>query len=101
MKRNDSISCIFTAPQKLKIGLIFDQSFRGLLVEQKLMLSPSFWCDQSHNFKRYELGIDLLSNIDCLKERTACLVCFISSVNGRSKKKLKRSLGRWVPVAGT
>ena len=28
-----------------------------------------------------------LSNIDCLKARTACLLCFISTVNGRNKKK--------------
>jgi hypothetical protein len=28
-----------------------------------------------------------LSNIDCLTARTACLVCFISTVNGRSKKR--------------
>ena len=27
-----------------------------------------------------------LSNIDCLMAHTACLVCFISTVNGRSKK---------------
>jgi hypothetical protein len=27
-----------------------------------------------------------LSNIDCLMVHTACLVCFISTVNGRSKK---------------
>jgi hypothetical protein len=27
-----------------------------------------------------------LSKIDCLKVRTACLVYFISTVNGRSKK---------------
>jgi hypothetical protein len=26
-------------------------------------------------------------NIDCLTARTACLVCFISTVNGRSKKR--------------
>jgi hypothetical protein len=39
-----------------------------------------------------------LSNIDCLTVRTACLVCFISTVNGRSKK---RSLGRLALVAGT
>jgi hypothetical protein len=31
-----------------------------------------------------------LSNIDCLTARTACLVCFSSSVNGRSKRKRKR-----------
>jgi hypothetical protein len=29
---------------------------------------------------------------------TACLVCIISTLNGRSKK---RSLGRWALVAGT
>ncbi len=28
-----------------------------------------------------------LSNIDCLMVHTACLVCFISTVNGRSKIK--------------
>jgi hypothetical protein len=31
-----------------------------------------------------------LSNIDCLMAHTACLVCFISTVNGRSKKKKKQ-----------
>jgi hypothetical protein len=39
--------------------------------------------------------------IDCLTARTACLVCFISTVNGRSKKRKKRSLLRAVLVAGT
>jgi hypothetical protein len=35
------------------------------------------------------------NNIDCLMAHTACLVCFISTVNGRSKKlkKKRRSLG--------
>ena len=28
-----------------------------------------------------------LSNRDCLLMHTACLVCFISTVNGRSKKR--------------
>jgi hypothetical protein len=32
-----------------------------------------------------------LSNIDCLTARTACLVCFISTVNGCSKKKRKEA----------
>ncbi len=31
-----------------------------------------------------------LSNIDCLMAHTACLVCFISTVNGRSKKIKKK-----------
>jgi hypothetical protein len=35
-----------------------------------------------------------LSNIDCLMAHTACLVCFISTINGRSKKKKRLSLGR-------
>ncbi len=42
-----------------------------------------------------------LSNIDCLMACTTCLVCFISTVNGRSEKKNKRSLLRAVPIAGT
>ncbi len=32
---------------------------------------------------------------------TTCLVCFISTVNGRSKKRKKRSLLRVALVAGT
>ncbi len=31
-----------------------------------------------------------LNNIDCLMISTACLVCFISTVNGHSKKKIKK-----------
>ncbi len=31
-----------------------------------------------------------LKNIDCLTARTACLVCFISTVNGHSKKKKEK-----------
>jgi hypothetical protein len=38
-----------------------------------------------------------LSNIDCLMARTACLVCFIRTVNDCSKK----SLGRLALVAST
>jgi len=41
-----------------------------------------------------------LSNIDCLKARTACLVCFISTVNGRSKKEEKKAI-KTALVAGT
>ncbi len=33
-----------------------------------------------------------LSNIDCLTARTACLVCFIGTVNGRSEKKEKKHI---------
>jgi hypothetical protein len=31
-----------------------------------------------------------LSNIDCLLAHAACLVCFISTVNGHTKKKRKK-----------
>jgi hypothetical protein len=34
-----------------------------------------------------------LSNIDYLTVRTACLVCFISTVNGCSKKKKPQKMG--------
>jgi hypothetical protein len=44
-------------------------------------------------------------NIDCLMVHTACLVCFISTINGRSnnkrKEKKKLTLGRPALVAGT
>ncbi len=33
-----------------------------------------------------------IRNIDCLMARSACLVCFISTVNCHSKKRKKRSL---------
>jgi hypothetical protein len=42
-----------------------------------------------------------LRNIDCLTVRTACLVCFISTVKDRSKKIKKRSLLRAALVVGT
>jgi len=35
-----------------------------------------------------------LSDIDCLKAHTACLVCFISTVNGNRKKE-KEALKDW------
>jgi hypothetical protein len=38
-----------------------------------------------------------LSTIDCLMVHTACLVCFISTVNGC----IKKSLGRLALVVGT
>jgi hypothetical protein len=41
-----------------------------------------------------------LSTIDCLKAHAACLVCFISTVNGNRKER-KRSLERPALVAGT
>jgi hypothetical protein len=32
-----------------------------------------------------------LRNIDCLMAHTTCLVCFINTVNGHSKKKVKKA----------
>jgi len=42
-----------------------------------------------------------LRNIDCLMVRTACLVCFINTVNSHSKKRKKRSLLQAALVVGT
>jgi hypothetical protein len=42
-----------------------------------------------------------LRNIDCLMVRTACLVCFINTVNSHSKKRKKRSLLQAALVAVT
>jgi hypothetical protein len=42
-----------------------------------------------------------LRNIDCLTVHTACLVCFIITVNGHSKTKKKRRLLWAALVAGT
>ncbi len=36
-----------------------------------------------------------LRNIGCLTVHTACLVCFISTVNGRSKKERKEAYYEW------
>ncbi len=49
--------------------------------------------------------IDILEYIDCLMACTACLVCFISTVNGHCNKKRKEkkkiTLGRLALVAAT
>ncbi len=42
-----------------------------------------------------------LRNEDCSTARTACLVCFISTVNSSSKKRNKRSLLQAALVTGT
>jgi hypothetical protein len=48
---------------------------------QQLMMFCKMWKCTDHRHLR---------NIDCLMACTACLVCFSSSVNGRSKRKRKR-----------
>jgi hypothetical protein len=55
------------------------------------------WQNKLVHFETMRLTNRHLSNIDCLLARTACLVCFISTVNARSKK---RSLLRLALVAG-
>jgi hypothetical protein len=51
------------------------------------------------------LDIDIYEYLDCLMAHTACLVCFISTVNGhcskKRKEKKKLTLGRLALVAGT
>jgi hypothetical protein len=42
------------------------------------LVFPALWCNHRH-----------LRIIDCLTVRTACLVYFISTVNGHSKKRRK------------
>jgi hypothetical protein len=63
-----------------------------------------YWYDQHlvHNYIGFILHLSHrhLSNIGCLKAHTACLVCFISTVNGHSEKR-KTSLERPALVAGT
>ncbi len=64
---------------------------RFVYIGKCLMANMSKYCDHRH-----------LSNIDCLMAHPACLVCLISTVNDRTKKKEeKRSLGSPVLVAGT
>ncbi len=48
--------------------------------DYKLSLVLIFFC-------KNVTGTKTSKNIDCLTVRTACLVCFISTVNGRSNKK--------------
>jgi hypothetical protein len=40
-----------------------------------------------------------LSNIECLMAHTACLVSFISAVNGRNKNKIKEAKNALEDVA--
>jgi hypothetical protein len=47
-------------------------------------LMANLGCCQTSGFSRH------LSNVDCLKAHTACLVCFISTVNGHCKKRKKK-----------
>jgi len=46
-------------------------------------------CDEAAKNHRH------LRNIDCLTVSTACLVCFISAVNGHSKKERKEAYYEW------
>jgi hypothetical protein len=59
--------------------------------------TPFFLCLYdvfSQHLSRLDSNHRHLSDIDCLMARTACLVCFISTVNGRSKKQQGKCLGR-------
>jgi hypothetical protein len=63
----------------LQLGLL-DKSILQAFLEWPF-LSPVVTCHHRH-----------LSNIDCLTMRTACLVCFISTINGLSKNKRKKPI---------
>jgi hypothetical protein len=60
-------------------------------------LMNSFLTEKGPNYQKIKFNHRHLSNIDCLMAHTACLVCFISTVNDR----IKKNLGRLVLVAST
>ncbi len=72
---------------------VFIRKFEILTIK---VSKEDFYFVEMHSLHRH------LSNIDCLMAHTACLVCFISPVNGCNKKKKKKpSLGRPALVLGT
>jgi hypothetical protein len=84
-----------------KLGSFTPKQKKWIACKQPLlMLKMHPWVCQCHIYKHFTVVSKHrhLSNIDCLTVRTASLVCFISTVNGCSKK---RSLGRQALVVGT
>jgi hypothetical protein len=76
---------VATYPDNLGLGSMFHKAFRPL--NSSWMLLAALKAKKSlGQFHRH------LRNIDCLMVRTTCLVCFISTVNGCSKKIKKRRL---------
>jgi hypothetical protein len=65
------------------------------------MLNQSFYYKNKIDVDKTYQIISHLRNIDCLMAHTACLVCFISTVNSHSKKRKKRSLLQAALVGGT
>jgi hypothetical protein len=61
------------------------------LTQHKQKWSFLCWDDQGGLSKDHRH----LSNIDCIMMYTTCLVCFISTVNGRSKKDKKEAYLDW------
>jgi hypothetical protein len=50
-------------------------------------IKQSIFLDVYENNKHAWMNHRHLSNIDCLTVQTACLVCFISTVNGRNEEE--------------
>jgi hypothetical protein len=75
-----------------KIGLLQNRMWKCHLAFELLAIDGNTLVEhftQSPKRKGLNLAHKHLSNIDCLTARTACLVCFSSSVNSRSKIKIK------------
>jgi hypothetical protein len=68
-------------------------SYRCLLAriyypEETDTISPSFLINVMSMLVDVSINVKTVDiHIDCLTARTACLVCFISTVNGRNKKR--------------
>ncbi len=98
------------------------QQRQNFVAKVKLVSKLTFFCHQKCHFllsgilQKYKGGLNYksfqslvnysryrdigqlhghLRNIDCLTARTACLVCFISTVKGCSKKERKEAYYNW------
>ncbi len=93
--RNDPISVELPKAPKVTVtvtGVIVPNFAKGNIIKALLLVNMPQHCNCLSN--RH------LTNKDCLMARTACLVCFISTVNGCSKKK-ENALEDVPLVAGT
>ncbi len=70
--------------------------FRAVRISKKINLIFKKMVNRKHSV--VACNHRHISNIACLMAHTACLVCFISTVNGHNKK---RSLGNPALVEGT
>ncbi len=73
---------------KIRVQCVFRGQGKLILCKNGLQNST---CKLGFNNFFVSLTYRHLSNIDCLMAHTGCLVCFISTVNGHSKKKRKKA----------